>query len=154
MGMTVLNDKGEAVNPIMGCYGIGVGRAIASIAQESNDDKGLILPMTVAPYKVHLTALRIDDEAVKTKAFEIYNNLQAAGIEVLFDDRTTVSNGVKFADADLMGMPLRLVVSPRALQNDEFEIVNRKNLEITKVSYGSLTETIKAMVLAELELFK
>lgn len=136
MGMTVLNEKGEAINPIMGCYGIGVGRAIASIAQESNDKAGLILPITVAPYKVHICAIRIDDETVKEKAFALYEALKAKGVSVLFDDRN-VSPGVKFADADLMGMPIRVVVSPRGLANGEIEVTDRATMATEKVSYDN-----------------
>lgn len=142
MGMTVLNEKGEAVTPIMGCYGIGVGRAIASIAQESNDKAGLILPVTVAPYKVHICPLRIDDSAVREKAFALYDALKAQGVSVIIDDRENVSNGVKFADADLMGMPLRVVVSPRGLAANEVEITDRKTLATEKVSYDDAIKYI------------
>lgn len=149
MNMTVLNEKGEAVNPIMGCYGIGVGRAIASIAQESNDKNGLILPITVAPYKVHICALRVDDETVRRKAFELYDNLTKLGISVIIDDRETVSNGVKFADADLMGMPIRVVVSPRGLAGGEVEVTDRATLKTEKVSYDGAIDYIKDMMAAK-----
>lgn len=145
MGMTVLNEKGEAVTPIMGCYGIGVGRAIASIAQESNDKAGLILPITVAPYKVHICAIRIDDETVKEKAFALYEALKAKGVSVLFDDRN-VSPGVKFADADLMGMPIRVVVSPRGLANGEIEVTDRATMAMEKVSYDNALSYIDEMM--------
>ncbi len=145
MGMTVLNEKGEAVTPIMGCYGIGVGRAIASIAQESNDKAGLILPITVAPYKVHICAIRIDDETVKEKAFALYEALKAKGVSVLFDDRN-VSPGVKFADADLMGMPIRVVVSPRGLANGEIEVTDRATMAMEKVSYDNALAYIDEMM--------
>lgn len=145
MGMTVLNEKGEAVNPIMGCYGIGVGRAIASIAQESNDKAGLILPITVAPYKVHICPIRIDDETIKEKAFALYDALKAKGVSVLFDDRN-VSPGVKFADADLMGMPIRVVVSPRGLANGEIEVTDRATMTTEKVNYDSALDFIDEMM--------
>ena len=117
MGMTVLNAEGKAVNPIMGCYGIGVGRAMASVAEETADEKGLNWPMAIAPWHVYLCAIRPDDERVKEKAYALYDELQKQGIEVLMDDRAA-SAGYKFADCDLMGIPLRLVVSPRAIEND------------------------------------
>ncbi|MDE7336543.1 MAG: proline--tRNA ligase, partial [Clostridia bacterium] len=104
MDMTVHDADGGEFNPIMGCYGIGVGRAIASVAQESSDDKGLILPMSIAPWQVHICPLRLDDKNVEEKAYGLYENLTKAGVEVLFDDRS-VGAGVKFNDADLMGMP-------------------------------------------------
>lgn len=146
MNMTVLNEKGESVNPIMGCYGIGVGRAIAAIAQESNDDKGMILPMSVAPYKVHLCGLRLDDESVKQKAFELYDNLIKAGVSVLFDDRDNVSPGVKFADSDLMGMPIRIVVSPRGLANNEVEIQTRLTLEKQVAPFDDAVGVVKQLI--------
>lgn len=154
MGMTVLNEKGEAVTPIMGCYGIGVGRAIASVAQESNDEKGLILPISIAPYKVHITALRYDDEKVKAAADKLYFDLRQKGISVLLDDRTGVSNGVKFADADLMGMPLRVVVSPRSVANGETEVVIRRTREAEKFSGDALVSGIEELIAKEQELYK
>ena len=154
MGMTVLNEKGEAVNPIMGCYGIGVGRAIAAIAQESNDKAGLILPITVAPYKVHICPLRIDDQNVREKAFALYDALMKKGVNVLLDDRENVSNGVKFADADLMGMPIRVVVSPRGLQNDEIEVTDRATLSAEKVKYEDALPYIDAMMARKYEELK
>lgn len=154
MGMTVLNEKGEAVTPIMGCYGIGVGRAIASVAQESNDEKGLILPISIAPYKVHITALRYDDQTVKAAADKLYADLTAKGISVLLDDRTGVSNGVKFADADLMGMPLRVVVSPRSVSGGETEVVVRRTREAEKFANDVLVSGIEELIAKEQELYK
>ncbi|MBQ9114795.1 MAG: proline--tRNA ligase [Clostridia bacterium] len=121
MGMTVLNKDGKATTPIMGCYGIGVGRAIASIAEESADEKGLNWPMAIAPWHVYLCALRPDDPVVREKADKLYQDLQSAGIEVLYDDRN-VSPGFKFNDCDLMGIPVRVVISPRSIQNGIVEV--------------------------------
>ena len=142
MDFTVLNDKGESIYPIMGCYGIGVGRAIGSIAQESNDDYGLILPASIAPYKVHITPLRLDDAEVRTKAFALYDALMNRGINTLIDDREGVSNGVKFADADLMGMPLRVVVSPKGLKDGIVEIKVRDGGEILKVPFDNAVQAL------------
>lgn len=144
MGMTVLNAEGKAVNPIMGCYGIGVGRAIASIAEESADEKGLNWPMSVAPWHVYLCVIRPDDERVRAKAEELYAELEKRGVEVLMDDRTQ-SAGFKFADCDLMGIPLRLVVSPRALDRDEAEIKIRSTGEIITCPYSECVDRIKEM---------
>ncbi|MBR1747922.1 MAG: proline--tRNA ligase [Clostridia bacterium] len=124
MNMTVLDKDGKAFYPIMGCYGIGVGRALASVAEESHDDKGLIWPMTIAPWQVYLCGLRLDDENVKDKAFAFYEELQKVGVEVLFDDRNA-SAGFKFYDCDLMGIPLRVVISPRSLEKGQVEIQSR-----------------------------
>lgn len=144
MGMTVLNAEGKAVNPIMGCYGIGVGRAIASIAEESADEKGLNWPMSVAPWHVYLCVIRPDDERVRAKAEELYAELEKRGVEVLMDDRTQ-SAGFKFADCDLMGIPLRLVVSPRALERDEAEIKIRSTGEIITCPYSECADRIEEM---------
>ena len=144
MGMTVLNAEGKAVNPIMGCYGIGVGRAIASIAEESADEKGLNWPMSVAPWHVYLCVIRPDDECVRAKAEELYAELEKRGVEVLMDDRTQ-SAGFKFADCDLMGIPLRLVVSPRALERDEAEIKIRSTGEIITCPYSECVDRIEEM---------
>ena len=144
MGMTVLNAEGKAVNPIMGCYGIGVGRAIASIAEESADEKGLNWPMSVAPWHVYLCVIRPDDERVRVKAEELYAELEKRGVEVLMDDRAQ-SAGFKFADCDLMGIPLRLVVSPRALERDEAEIKIRSTGEIITCPYSECVDRIEEM---------
>ncbi len=144
MSMTVLNAEGKAVNPIMGCYGIGVGRAIASIAEESADEKGLNWPMSVAPWHVYLCVIRPDDERVRAKAEELYAELEKRGVEVLMDDRTQ-SAGFKFADCDLMGIPLRLVVSPRALERDEAEIKIRSTGEIITCPYSECADRIEEM---------
>lgn len=145
MDMTVLGKDGKAVNPIMGCYGIGVGRALASLIQESNDEKGIILPVTVAPYKVHICPLRLDDPEVASVTQRIYENLRKAGIEPLLDDRE-VSAGVKFADADLMGMPVRVVISPKGLKNGEIEITDRATRETVKVGADNAETEIDALL--------
>jgi len=150
MDMSVHGANGENFNPIMGCYGIGVGRAIASVAQESSDEKGLILPMTIAPWHVHICPLRLDDETVSSKAYELYDLLKNSGTDVLFDDRN-VAAGVKFNDADLMGMPIRVVISPKSLATDEVEITIRSTRESNKIAYRDAVETIKSIVKSELD---
>jgi prolyl-tRNA synthetase len=144
MGMTILNEKGEAVNPIMGCYGIGVGRAIASIVQDNNDEKGMILPKSVAPWLVHICPIRLDNDLVRDKAFALYNELNEMGIESLIDDRD-ISAGVKFADADLIGMPFRVVVSPKGLEKGEMEIKIRETGEVIIVSADKIIDKIKEL---------
>ena len=150
MNMTVLNKEGKAVNPIMGCYGIGVGRALASVAEESHDDKGLMWPISIAPWQVYLCGLRLDDEKVKTEAQKLYDEMQKAGIEVLFDDRDA-SAGVKFSDCDLMGIPIRVVISPRAIQNDQFEIQYRDKSVQTSVNRAELIETVQKIIREKME---
>jgi prolyl-tRNA synthetase len=121
MNMSVLGSDGKPFNPIMGCYGIGVGRALASVAEESHDQNGLIWPMSIAPWQVYLCGIRMDDNNVCEKANELYKQMIRSGIEVIFDDRDT-SAGVKFSDCDLMGIPIRVVISPRSLTSGQIEV--------------------------------
>ena len=145
MKMTVHDKNGEEINPIMGCYGIGIGRCLASIVEESSDEKGIIWPYAVAPWHVYLCPLRLDDENVAYAAEKIYDLLNKAGYEVLFDDRN-VSAGSKFADSELMGIPIRIVISPRSLQNNEVEITIRKTGEKIMCKEGELPEKLKEIV--------
>ncbi len=124
MDMTYDDENGKRVNPIMGCYGIGVGRLIASVCQVKRDNYGPIWPVTIAPWQVHICALRIDDEAVKSAADKLYKDLTDAGFEVIYDDRQ-VSAGCMFSDADLLGVPVRVIISPKTLQRGMFELVTR-----------------------------
>ena len=153
MGMTVLNENGESINPIMGCYGIGIGRAVASIVQNSYDDKGMILPISVAPWTIHICPVRIDNESVQQVSFEIYDKLKGKGIDTLIDDRD-VTPGVKFADADLMGMPIRLVVSPKLISNNEVEIKLRKTGEVIIVKTDELYSKIDDLIQKMMEEYK
>ena len=124
MGMQYLDQNGEAQYPIMGCYGIGVGRLAASVCEARHDDYGPIWPVSIAPWQLHLCCMRADDSAAHDCADRFYEELQKAGIEVLYDDRK-VSAGVMFSDADLLGIPFRLIVSPRNLKNGVCEFSAR-----------------------------
>ncbi|MDP1884571.1 MAG: aminoacyl--tRNA ligase-related protein [Candidatus Moranbacteria bacterium] len=119
--LAVKNEKGEAKEIIMGCYGIGLGRLMGTVVEVHHDEKGIIWPETVAPFQVHLLSLNQNE-----KADDIYRTMAAAGIEVLFDDRDA-NPGVKFADADLTGLPYQLVVSEKNMRDNRVEIKNRKN---------------------------
>ena len=119
-GASFLDDAGKSQPIVMGCYGIGLGRLLAAIVEQSHDDNGIIWPFSVAPYQVYLCPLSLDKSAVLPTAEKIYQELQKEGIEVLFDDRDD-SPGVKFNDADLLGIPLRLTLSPRTLQSQSVE---------------------------------
>jgi prolyl-tRNA synthetase len=122
----------------MGCYGIGIDRTIATIIEKYNDDKGIIWPVTVAPYRFHLLNLSKDPELTE-KAEEIYKMLSEKGAEVLFDDRN-LSPGEKFADADLIGIPWRVIISDRGMKEGKLEIKNRMTGEVTFI--GSDLETV------------
>jgi len=108
-----VDNDGKSKEFYMGCYGIGLGRTLATVAEVSNDEKGLVWPDAISPFKVHLVGLNLEDESIKQKSEEIYNLLRESGIDVLFDDREGVNPGEKFADADLIGIPWRVVVSKR-----------------------------------------
>ena len=148
MNMTVHNSDGKEINPIMGCYGIGVGRALASVAEESHDEKGLIWPMTIAPWHVYLCGLRLDDPTVKAEADKLYAEMTKAGIEVLYDDREA-SAGVKFSDCDLMGIPIRAVISPRSLAKGEIELQKRDKSLQTNVKIEESIEFIQKIIKEE-----
>jgi len=124
MGMTYDDENGARVSPIMGCYGIGVGRLIASVCEAHHDDYGPIWPITIAPWQVEICALRSDDEAVHAAADKLYSELENMGVEVLYDDRN-VSAGFMFSDADLFGAPVRVVISPKTLGRGCFELSAR-----------------------------
>ena len=124
MGMTYDDEKGNRVNPIMGCYGIGVGRLMASVCEEHHDQYGPVWPISIAPWEIEICALRADQAHVKEEANKLYKSLIDEGYEVLFDDRT-VSAGFMFSDADLLGSPVRIVISPKTLDRGVVEIVTR-----------------------------
>lgn len=124
MGMTYDDEKGNRVNPIMGCYGIGVGRLMASVCEEHHDQYGPVWPISIAPWEIEICALRADQAHVKEEANKLYKSLMDEGYEVLFDDRT-VSAGFMFSDADLFGSPVRIVISPKTLDRGVVEIVTR-----------------------------
>jgi len=124
MGMTYVDQDGSLKNPIMGCYGIGVGRLAASVCEAHRDDYGPIWPMSIAPWHVQICSLRADQSEVMEASQKLYDELTARGVEVLWDERS-VSAGVMFSDADLFGVPLRIVVSPKGLKNGTIEIASR-----------------------------
>jgi prolyl-tRNA synthetase len=125
----------------MGCYGIGLGRLLAAIVEQNHDDKGIIWPLSVAPYQIYLCLLHLDSPEVASAAEKAYQELENAGIEVLFDDRDE-SPGVKFNDADLLGIPLRLTLSPRTLQNQSIEAKWRTEKETELLPLENLAAEI------------
>ncbi|MBQ3938574.1 MAG: proline--tRNA ligase [Clostridia bacterium] len=145
MGMTYDSENGERKNPIMGCYGIGVGRLIASVCEAHHDDYGPIWPITIAPWQVQICALRIDDENVRAAADKLYEELEKAGAEVLYDDRA-VSAGVMFSDADLLAAPVRVVISPKTLQRGCFELTARDKSFREDISAEGACEAVLAKI--------
>ena len=128
MGVTVLDADGVNRVPTMGSYGIGVGRAMAAVAETHHDENGLVWPMGIAPYEVVLTVVKVDHEESMGCAERLYDELRAAGVDVLLDDRDG-RPGVKFADAELIGIPLRVTIGPRGLENSIVELTARADGE-------------------------
>ena len=136
MDMKYVDKDGTLEVPIMGCYGIGIGRLIAGIIEASHDDFGPIWPKNIAPWQIQICALNINNASVKEKAFEIYEKLKE-NYEVIIDDRN-LSAGAQFADADLLGIPIRIIVSKRNIENKQVEIVTRFSRESNIVDYDEL----------------
>jgi prolyl-tRNA synthetase len=148
LGCTFLDKDGQQRPVIMGSYGIGVGRLLACVAEEFHDDHGLIWPVTIAPYQVHLVLLRgKGTPQAEETADKLYADLQAAGIEVLYDDRDE-SPGVKFNDADLIGLPIRITVSERALAQGGVEIKLRSKPDKTVIPLDSAVSATKSALAA------
>ncbi len=136
-----MDEHGKSHPVIMGSYGIGVGRLLACLAEEYNDKDGLNFPIAVAPYHVQLVAL-IDSDETKQAADSLYEELKAAGIEVLYDDRKIKSAGVKFKDADLRGIPLRITLSKKSLEKGGVEFKQRGERNFDIVSTESITDVL------------
>ena len=139
---TVLDAEGMAHPMLMGCYGIGVGRIMATAVEQSHDEKGIIWPFSIAPYHVALVGLDLEKEENRQAAEQLYADLTAAGVEVLFDDRAETA-GVKFNDADLIGLPIRAVVSKRSLKNGGIELKLRSQKDSRIVSLADAVQVIQ-----------
>lgn len=143
---TFTDETGKERPVIMGSYGIGIGRVLACVAEIHRDDDGLIWPITVAPYPVHITVLfRSRDDETLTVAEQLYTDLQEAGIDVLYDDRDA-SAGVKFTDADLIGLPLRITVGSRGLKKGGVELKRRDSTERQLVPLADVADEVQAEI--------
>ena len=143
--VSFLDSNGMPQPIVMGCYGIGLGRLLAAIVEQSHDDKGIIWPLSIAPYQVYLCPLSPDKPGVSSSAEKVYQELQQEGIEVLFDDRDD-SPGVKFNDADLLGIPLRLTLSPRTLQSQSVEAKWRTEKESQLLPLDNLAAEVARLL--------
>jgi len=137
--------KGVLQPIVMGCYGIGLGRLLAAAVEQSHDDKGIIWPLPVAPYHIYLCPLYREDSKVSGVAENLYGELEAEGLEVLFDDRQE-SPGVKFNDADLLGIPIRVTISPRTLETNGVEIKKRSEKESQLVPLKGAVTRLKELI--------
>jgi prolyl-tRNA synthetase len=145
LGALFIDQSGVSRPIIMGCYGIGLDRLLAAAIEVHHDDKGIIWPIPIAPYHIYLCSLRPENPEVAAAAEKLYNDLEAQGLEVLFDDRSE-SPGVKFNDADLLGIPFRVTVSPRTLEKNSAEIKKRTEKEAQLVPLEEITGKLKALI--------
>ncbi len=140
-------DRDGVQHPIiMGCYGIGVGRLLGAAIEQHHDEKGIVFPRPIAPYEVCLTALNADTPEIAQAAEALYDALQRAGVQVLFDDRADASAGVKFNDADLWGLPVRVVVSPRNLRQGVVEVKRRAEAGASTVPLEHAVQKVMELV--------
>jgi prolyl-tRNA synthetase len=153
MNCTFLDQNGKSHPIIMGCYGIGVGRTMASVIEQNFDDYGPIWPISIAPYQVHICSITPNDKNVGEVTDRIYNELIAKGIEVIYDDRGE-KPGFMFADADLLGIPFRLITSPKNLPNNQVEFKIRGQKESTLLPLEGIVDFIVEKVKTEMEKYK
>jgi prolyl-tRNA synthetase len=150
MNVSFLDESGKAIIPTMGCYGIGVDRTLASVIEEHHDDAGIIWPISVAPYHVIIVPIKYDG-AVKNAADQLVIDLEQAGIEVLLDDRNE-RPGVKFNDADLIGIPWRVVIGEKGLMNAQVELKRRNEKESRLLDINSVSAALVKIIKDELEM--
>ncbi len=144
MGANFLNEKGEELPMIMGCYGIGIGRTVAAAIEQNHDDKGIIWPLPIAPYQVYILPVNIKDARISEVAEMLYKGLSDCGVDVIIDDRDERA-GVKFNDADITGIPLRITVGSRAKEG-KVELKKRDSKEVELIDIDGVVDTVKGMV--------
>ncbi len=145
LGATFSDESGTQEPALMGCYGIGVGRLLAAAIEANNDENGITLPRAIAPYEVVLVGLNLDDNEIGQQAEKLYSEMKSAGLDVLFDDRDE-KPGVKFKDADLIGIPLRVVISKRSLQNGGLEVKARLEKDAQTVAVADAVKTVEKLL--------
>lgn len=150
MGMQYLDNEGNLQYPIMGCYGIGVGRLAASVCEAHHDEYGPIWPMSIAPWHVQICCLRADDDECRGVSDDLYQKMLDERMEVIYDDRN-IRPGAMFSDADLLGVPVRVVVSPRNLKEGVCEIVTRDKEINLKVELSKVIDTVKEIIAERLK---
>jgi len=149
MGATYLDEQGREKVIVMGTYGIGVGRTVAAAIEQSYDENGIIFPMPIAPFQVLILPVNIKTDLLKETAEQLYQDLTKERVEVLYDDREETP-GVKFKDADLVGIPLRVTLGEKNLKKGLAEIKKRKTGEVLLVKREEATGKIKEMITQEM----
>ncbi|HIK89714.1 MAG TPA: proline--tRNA ligase [Dehalococcoidia bacterium] len=144
MGAEFTTEDGDQNEILMGCYGIGVGRLLAAAVESNHDDFGMVLPRAIAPYDVYLAGLNLNDADIAGKAEQLYESLLDAGYDVLFDDRD-IAPGVKFKDADLLGVPARVVISSRSLDNGGIEVKARSSKDSQIVAEADMIDAVQKL---------
>ena len=147
MGATFLDETGKAQPMQMGCYGIGVGRTMAAAIEQNHDEHGIIWPRAIAPYEVVVVAVNAKDDAQLAYAEEVYEELRAAGIDVLLDDRRERA-GVKFNDCDLIGYPVRIAIGPKTIDNGSIEVKVRRTGELVNFARNTYLKGVQDMLAA------
>ena len=145
LGATFLDAQGKQRPAVMGSYGIGTERLLAAVIEANHDERGIIWPLEIAPFQVHIVALQPNRDDVRTTADDVYSRLQSDGVAVLYDDRDETP-GVKFNDADLMGMPVRVTVSPRTLEKGSLEVKRRTEKDSDLVPLDGALPAIKGAI--------
>jgi prolyl-tRNA synthetase len=144
MGARVLDKNGKEVMPIMGCYGIGIERILTAAVEQGNDENGFWLPASIAPFEVVVAPVNVKDEAVRAAAEDIAKRLDAAGFDVILDDRNE-RPGVKFKDADLVGIPFRITVGNKVTEGT-VEVVLRSTREVCDVTISAIVEYFETLL--------
>jgi prolyl-tRNA synthetase len=147
MGARVLDKNGKEVMPIMGCYGIGIERILTAAVEQSNDENGFWLPPAIAPFQIVVTPVNVKDESLLTAAADIATRLEAAGLDVILDDRNE-RPGVKFKDADLVGIPFRITVGNKVTEGT-VEVVLRSTREVRDVTITAIVEYFQGVLPAK-----
>ena len=147
LGAHVLDPDGKQIPLVMGSYGIGIGRNMATAAETHHDDNGLRWPVAIAPFEVVITVVSVKDDASVAAATELHDELSGRGVDVLLDDRDARA-GVKFADAELIGVPWRITVGPKALADGEVELTARAEGETARVPLAAVVDRVADAVQA------
>ncbi|HEX9271805.1 MAG TPA: His/Gly/Thr/Pro-type tRNA ligase C-terminal domain-containing protein, partial [Candidatus Binatia bacterium] len=150
LGATYLDTEGRERPIEMGCYGIGISRLVAAAIEQNSDSNGIIWPFSIAPFHVLLLPINYRDKAIQVASDRIYQQLQKRGVEVLLDDRDE-RPGVKFKDADLIGIPLRLTVGAKGLEKDCVELRSRRDGKTDEILLGDAAQTIHSIITQSLQ---